>query len=99
MALGFENTPDVSWIDFLGYGYARVPSAVSGALQIVYDDTKPQVWHLPMRSGVRVTASGRPPKAGYLVPRAWVPAVRDRLMAHGIRVVEITAASTRSGAR
>ncbi len=59
----------VRTIDFHGYAYTRTPSDVSGALMTRYDETKPQIWQLPLRDDVQPThvvdrAARRLPRAG-----------------------------------
>ena len=71
-------------IEFRGYAYTRTPSDVSGALMTRYDDSKPQVWKVPLRDeivpGLQVVA----PKAGYLVPAEHAESVGAKLRQHGI---------------
>ena len=62
-------------IDFRGYEYTRTHSAISGALMTRYDETKPQVWRIPLRDDLLPSVSVQPPSAGYVVPAAhaaWV---------------------------
>lgn len=71
-------------IEFRGYEYTRIPSEISGALMTHYDETKPQIWHLPFRydiqPGIQVTA----PTGGYLVPAAHATWIAEKLKQHGI---------------
>ncbi len=82
--LDYKATDKVRTIDFLGYAYTRTPSDVSGALMTRYDDTKPQVWKVPLRDeivpGTVITA----PKGGYLVPPQFAGKVSKQLLVHGI---------------
>ena len=56
-ALDYTASDKVRTIDFRGYAYTRTPSDVSGALMTRYDETKPQVWKLPLRDDVQPAAS------------------------------------------
>ncbi len=82
--LSFNVTDEVRWVDFRGYAYERVPSAISGTLMTHYDPSKPQVWRLPVKDHVRVTKETRVPEGGYLVPPA-VAWLLPKLEEHGIR--------------
>ena len=71
-------------IDFRGYEYTRTPSEISGALMTHYDETKPQVWRIPLRDDLHPSVSVQPPSAGYLVPVAHAAWVGAKLKQHGI---------------
>jgi hypothetical protein len=84
VALSYKTTDKTTMVDFQGYAYTRSMSDVSGMMMTHYDETKPQVWHVPLRDEVvedlRVTAPG----AGYVVPAAWAQMVAAKLALHGI---------------
>ena len=84
VALTYKTTDKTTMVDFNGYAYTRTMSDVSGMLMTHYDETKPQVWHVPLRDEVvedlRVTA----PAAGYVVPAAFAENVAAKLTQHGI---------------
>lgn len=82
--LSWKVLDDARTIDFQGYAYSRTPSAISGALMTRYDETKPEVWRVPLRDKVVPAVEARAPRAGYLVPVAWVPYVEPKLKAHGV---------------
>ena len=82
--LSWEASDKVRAIDFRGYEYTRTPSEVSGALMTRYDETKPQVWKLPLRDDVQPALVVPAPRAGYLVPPALATLVGDKLGQHGI---------------
>ncbi|HZH44322.1 MAG TPA: M14 family metallopeptidase [Lysobacter sp.] len=71
-------------IEFRGYAYTRTPSDVSGALMTRYDESKPQVWRIPLRDDVRPSRLVEAPRAGYLVPAPHAAAVAAKLAQHGI---------------
>ncbi|MDB6092028.1 MAG: peptidase [Gammaproteobacteria bacterium] len=85
VALGFENGPHVTTIDFLGYAYTREPSAISGSLATHYDPTKPEVWHIPLRDSVVAKASIQAPRGGYIVTAANAGWLAEKLSLHGVR--------------
>lgn len=71
-------------IEFLGYAFARSRSPISGELMTRYDETKPQVWTVPLRDKVSPEGFVQAPKAGYVVLAAWAPYVQPVLDAHGV---------------
>ena len=79
-------------VDFRGYDYTRTPSEVSGALMTHYDESKPQVWKIPLRDNVQPSLSVAPPAAGYLVPAAHAAWVGAKLKQHGIEFRTLAAA-------
>ena len=84
VALSYKTADDAHQIQFQGYQYTRELSAVSGALMTRYDDTRPQVWEVPMHDTVLTDLSITAPGAGYLVPAAHAAWVAARLDRHGI---------------
>ena len=78
-------------IDFKGYAYRRIPSEVSGAKRIVYDDRRPETWKIPLRDKLQAVVSVTLPEGGYVVPAAHAAWMRERLDAHGIEFTTIAA--------
>jgi hypothetical protein len=94
--LAYKATGQARGIDFRGYAYTRTPSEVSGALMTRYDETTPQVWHLPLRDDVVPALTTSAPRAGYLVPPAWATFVEPALEAHGVAFRQVPAAWPRA---
>lgn len=84
VALEYKATDKVRTVAFRGYAYTRTPSDVSGALMTRYDETKPQVWNIPLKYDVQPSRVVEAPKAGYLVPAAYAGWVGAKLDQHGI---------------
>ncbi|RDY68202.1 M14 family metallopeptidase [Lysobacter soli] len=84
VALDYKATDTVRTIDFRGYEYTRTPSEVSGALMTRYDESKPQVWQVPMRDELVPAHVVDAPKAGYIVPAAHAAWVGAKLDQHGV---------------
>ncbi len=84
VALTYRTTDKTTMVDFQGYAYTRTMSDVSGMLMTRYDETKPQVWHVPLRDEVVPDLQVRAPGAGYVVPAAWAQRVAAKLAQHGI---------------
>ncbi|MBU8978226.1 M14 family metallopeptidase [Lysobacter sp. MMG2] len=85
VALDYKATDKVRRIDFRGYEYTRTPSDVSGAPMTHYDETKPQIWHLPMRDELVPAHVVAAPAAGYIVPAAHATWVGAKLDQHGVQ--------------
>ncbi|CUI06679.1 M14 family metallopeptidase [Massilia antarctica] len=84
LPLTYKATDKVRMIDFRGYAYTRTPSDVSGALMTRYDETKPQIWTVPLRDEIVSDVMATAPKAGYIVPAAHAAMVARKLSQHGI---------------
>ena len=82
--LAYAASKQSRLIDFRGYAYTRTPSEISGALMTRYDESRPQVWTIPLRDDIRPSVSVQPPRAGYLVPAAHAAWVGTKLKQHGI---------------
>lgn len=84
VALDYKATDAVRTIDFLGYEYTRTPSEISGATMTRYDESKPQMWKIPLRDTVVPDHVVIAPKGGYLVPPEYAAATARWLLRHGI---------------
>ncbi len=90
--LAWTATDTARTIDFRGYAYSRTLSDVSGALMTCYDDTKPQVWKVPLRDEIVPAASVTAPKGGYFVSPVYAGLVAAKLRQHDIAFDRITRA-------
>lgn len=84
VALTYRTTDKTRMVDFQGYEYTRTPSEVSGMLMTRYDETRPQVWRVPLREEVVPDRVVTAPRAGYIVPAAYADMVAKKLALHGI---------------
>ena len=84
VALSYRTTDKTQMVDFNGYAYTRKPSEISGALMTRYDESKPQVWHVPLREEVVADLEVKAPRAGYIVPAAYAAIVGEKLRQHGV---------------
>jgi hypothetical protein len=84
VALSYKTTDTAKTVDFKGYEYTRTPSDVSGILMTRYDESKPQVWRVPLRDEVVADLEVAAPRAGYIVPAAHAAMVAVKLKQHGI---------------
>ncbi len=96
VALDYKATAKTRTIDFRGYAYTRTPSEVSGALMTRYDESQPQVWHVPMRDEIVPDHVVAAPRAGYLVPAAHAAWVAGKLDQHGVQYRRIGGALSKA---
>ncbi|MED5621835.1 M14 family metallopeptidase [Ideonella sp. BN130291] len=84
VALDYQASEKQRIVEFRGYEYTRTPSEVSGALMTRYDESRPQLWRVPLRDDLQPALSVPAPAAGYVVPAAHAAGVAQRLAVHGI---------------
>jgi hypothetical protein len=82
--LTYEATEKTREIEFRGYAYTRTESEISGALMTRYDETRPEIWRVPLRDDVRPAVAAQAPRGGYIVPSGYAAAVAGKLGVHGI---------------
>jgi len=84
VALDYAVGERTRTVAFRGYAYTRTPSALSGALVTRYDESRPQIWQLPLRDEVQPRTQVAAPRGGYWVPAAEAAWMREKLDLHGI---------------
>lgn len=89
--LAYEATPESREIEFRGYEYVREKSDVSEALMTRYDETKPQIWRIPLRDDVRPSVVATAPRGGYVVPAAFAAEVAAKLDVHAVEYQTLAA--------
>jgi hypothetical protein len=92
----WDNGPHTTEIAFRGYAYEKRPSDISGATWIVYDETRPQVWNIPLRDELVTKISAAVPLEGYIVDGGFAAIVGPILERHGIRTTKIAGRPTLS---
>jgi zinc carboxypeptidase len=85
VTLLWDHTDKSHPIDFRGYAYTSEPSSISSQRVLRYDETKPQVWKVPLFDEVIPKLTVPLPQGGYLVPAAHAAWVASKLRAHGLR--------------
>ncbi|AOS23368.1 M14 family metallopeptidase [Xanthomonas oryzae] len=93
--LSFAAGPQARTVAFRGYAYTRTPSPISGALMTRYDESKPQIWKVPLRDQIKPDVVVDAPRGGYLVPAAQAALVSEKLRLHGIAFQTIGNAAER----
>ena len=92
VALSYKATDKTKTIPFRGYAYTRTPSDVSGALMTRYDESRPQIWNIPLRDEIVPALTVPAPRAGYVVPVAHAAWVAEKLKQQGIDFRRLDAA-------
>lgn len=85
----YDNDPHVTQIAFKGYAYEQKTSAFSGGTYIAYDETKPQIWQVPLKDEIVPTVSAHVPRAGYIIDGGEAALLAPVLAHHGIRTQRI----------
>jgi hypothetical protein len=89
--LSYRTTYNSKTIEFGGYQYTREHSDVSGGLWTRYDESKPEMWSVPLRDEVVPDLKVAAPLGGYIVPAAHAAWVGAKLKQHGIEFKAINA--------
>jgi len=89
LPLVYENTDHVTQIDFRGYVFERKTSDLTGGTWLVYDETKPQIWKVPLKDEVEPKVIARVPRAGYIIDGGFAAQLAPVLDYHGIRYTKI----------
>jgi hypothetical protein len=89
LPLVYDNGPHTTEISFRGYAYEKRPSDISGGTWIVYDETKPQIWKVPLLDEVVPKTIVRVPKQGYVIDGGFAALLAPVLDHHGIQFTRI----------
>ncbi|MPZ19632.1 MAG: peptidase M14 [Luteitalea sp.] len=84
--LAYDATDKTRLVEFRGYAYTRTQSEISGALMTRYDESKPQIWKVPLRDDVQPSLTINAPAGGYIVPAAHAGWMSEKLELHGIEL-------------
>ncbi len=85
VALGWKASRQERIIDFLGYAFHRTMSDISGKQWTSYDESKPEVWKVPLRDDLSPGPEATAPEAGYVVHAAHANWVAEKLALHGVK--------------
>jgi hypothetical protein len=90
LPLVYENGKHVTQLAFRGYAYEIKRSELTGGSWIIYDETKPQIWNIPLLDEVIPKLSTRVPSAGYIIDGSFAAQLAPVLELHGIRYVKVS---------
>ena len=85
LPLVYENTPHTTPLAFRGYAYEARKSELTGGTWLYYDETKPQIWNVPLKDEIAPKIVTRIPRAGYIVDGSFAALLAPVLEQHGIR--------------
>jgi hypothetical protein len=71
-------------IEFRGYAYERTLSDLTGGVWLAYDESKPEIWRVPLYDTIEPAVTLTAPKNGYIVDGGFARAVAAILDRHGI---------------
>lgn len=77
-------------IEFRGYAYERRLSELTGGIWLVYDESKPEIWRVPLYDTIVPAISVTAPKQGYIVDGGFARMVAAILDHHGIAYAPVT---------
>ena len=83
LPLVFENTKHAVIVPFRGYEYKLEQSDLSTGPWITYDESKPQVWPVPVLDEMVPKIVAKVPRAGYVIDGGFAKLARPVLDAHG----------------
>jgi hypothetical protein len=78
-------------IEFRGYAYERVPSELSGGTWTRYDETKPQIWKVPLYDHMEPALVVKSPVGGYVVDGGFAATIAPLLDLHGLTYYRLAA--------
>ncbi|MEJ7597885.1 MAG: M14 family zinc carboxypeptidase [Kofleriaceae bacterium] len=84
LTLGWKTGPRTRPLAFRGYAYEKRPSEISGSTWLVYDETKPEVWNVPLHDELIPDVTVDVPRGGYIVDGGFAKLVGAILDHHGI---------------
>jgi hypothetical protein len=94
VTLLWEPAKRTTPLAFEGYAYTVEQSAVSGKRWVRYDESKPEVWHVPFAGELEPAATVQAPAFGWLVPGPQAALVAPRLAVHGITFTTLARSQT-----
>ncbi len=92
VVLAWQNDGHERVFEFKGYAHRRTPSEISGQMWTTFDETKPEIWRIPLRDQVKPKVEVEAPAGGYVVHAAHANWVAAKLEVHGIRFERVAAA-------
>ncbi|MDX2090513.1 MAG: M14 family zinc carboxypeptidase [Kofleriaceae bacterium] len=95
VTLIWKVSPASREIEFRGYAYERRISDLTGGIWLVYDETKPEIWRVPLYDHLEPDVIVSAPRGGYIVEGGFANQVAALLDRHGIKWRRIEDLSSR----
>ncbi len=80
----WDNGPGHHEIEFRGYAYEKRSSELTGGVWLVYDESVPQIWKLPLYDEMVAKVTVTAPRGGYIVDGGFAAAAAAVLDRHGL---------------
>lgn len=85
----WDSAPGHRELAFRGYAFEKRTSDLTGGTWLVYDETTPQIWKVPLYDQLVPTVTVAAPRGGYIVDGGFAPAVAAVLDRHGLAYVRL----------
>ncbi|MBL9016330.1 MAG: peptidase M14 [Myxococcales bacterium] len=85
VTLGWTNGPGKHELDFRGYAFEKRTSDLTGGSWLVYDETRPQIWKVPIYDELVPKVTIKAPARGYVIDGGYAASLAPLLVAHGLR--------------
>ncbi len=85
LTLMWKPTKTATPIEFRGYAFEKRTSDLTGGVWLVYDETKPEIWRVPLYNVLEPAVTVDVPRHGYVIDGGFAKAVAPILARHGIR--------------
>ncbi len=76
--------------EFRGYEYERRASELTGGVWLVYDESRPEIWRVPLYDSIEPAVTITAPGQGYIIDGGFARAVAALLDRHGIAYAPAT---------
>lgn len=85
LTVTWTTTKATRIFDFRGYAYVREQSPLLGRVVTRYDETRPEIWKLPIFDALVPETTVTLPRGGWVVPAAQAGWLAEKLRLHGVR--------------
>lgn len=85
LTLMWKPTKTATTIDFKGYAFEKRVSDLTGGTWLVYDETKKQIWKVPLFRELEPAVTVDVPRGGYIIDGGFANQVATLLARHGIK--------------
>ncbi|MBA2543358.1 MAG: peptidase M14, partial [Deltaproteobacteria bacterium] len=89
LTLMWKPTKQATELAFRGYAFEKRTSDLTGGTWLVYDETKPEIWKLPLYQQLEAAITVDVPRGGYIVDGGFAKQVAAVLDRHGIEYLSL----------